>query len=285
VQKGDFQVKKIIDRVIPLIALALLLYFSYSSYTTAKALERVNRNYYEAQTDIGELLKRRFDSLLTTLSFGAIKNKKSKAKNIEMLKAQSLILKEKNRNATILLATIALGIILTYFILSLEFYALLMGIASLITLIFGIFTPILMIVIHKNVEYLGDIILSFESKTIFSTITHLYHNGNYPVAIAILLFSIIVPLLKTLSMIVVVIWRHFHIATKLIKFLKHLGKWSMLDVFVVALLLVYLSAGSSENSYSQIESGLYIFLIYVIFSIITSISVERLLSVSVKTQL
>jgi len=51
----------------------------------------------------------------------------------------------------------------------------------------------------------------------------------------------------------------------------------MLDVFVVSLLLVYLSAGSSENSYSEIESGLYIFLIYVILSIITSISVNSVL--------
>ena len=137
-----------------------------------------------------------------------------------------------------------------------------------------------MIVIHKDVNYLGDVVLSFESKTIVATISHLYHNGNYPVAIVILLFSVIVPFIKTLSMLAVVIWKELHIAQKLVKFFKHLGKWSMLDVFVVSLLLVYLSAGSSENSYSQIQNGTYIFLIYVIVSLITSISVEKLLKES-----
>ena len=274
--------KKVIDITIALFALSLLLYFSYSSYTTAKELEQINREYYEAQTDIGDLLKRRFDSLLTAISFGAFESNDRKAKNIEKLKAQILILKERNKDATITLGITAFGIILTYFILSRDIYALLLGFASLITLLFGIFTPILMIVIHKSVEYLGDIVISFESKTIFATIMHLYRDGNYPVAIAILLFSIIVPFVKTVSMIAVVLWKRFHIAAKLVNFFKHLGKWSMLDVFVVALLLVYLSAGSSENSYSQIESGLYIFLIYVIFSIITSIAVEGVIQNNMK---
>ena len=274
--------KKVIDITIALFALSLLLYFSYSSYTTAKELEQINREYYEAQTDIGDLLKRRFDSLLTAISFGAFESNDRKAKNIEKLKAQILILKERNKDATITLGIAAFGIILTYFILSRDIYALLLGFASLITLLFGIFTPILMIVIHKSVDYLGDIVLSFESKTIFATIMHLYRDGNYPVAIAILLFSIIVPFVKTVSMIAVVLWKRFHIAAKLVNFFKHLGKWSMLDVFVVALLLVYLSAGSSENSYSQIESGLYIFLIYVIFSIITSIAVEGVIQNKMK---
>ncbi len=274
--------KKVIDITIALFALSLLLYFSYSSYTTAKELEQINREYYEAQTDIGDLLKRRFDSLLTAISFGAFESNDRKAKNIEKLKAQILILKERNKDATIALGIAAFGIILTYFILSRDIYALLLGFASLITLLFGIFTPILMIVIHKSVDYLGDIVLSFESKTIFATIMHLYRDGNYPVAIAILLFSIIVPFVKTVSMIAVVLWKRFHIAAKLVNFFKHLGKWSMLDVFVVALLLVYLSAGSSENSYSQIESGLYIFLIYVIFSIITSIAVEGVIQNKMK---
>ena len=269
--------KKVIDSTIALFAFLALLYFSYNSYTTAKELEKINRDYYEAQTDIGELIKRRFDSLLSTISFGAFERNNTKAKNIEELKAQTLILKEKNRESTLLLGVVGFAILLTYFIISLNSYALLLGFASLVTLLIGIFTPILMIVIHKNVDYLGDIILSFESKTIFGTIVHLYNNGNYPVAIAILLFSIVVPLLKTLSMIAVAFWKRFHMATKLVQLFKHLGKWSMLDVFVVALLLVYLSAGSTENSYSQIESGLYIFLIYVIFSIVTSIVVEKLI--------
>ena len=269
--------KKIVSIVVSLIVFGLLLYFSFLSYSSAKELEQANRAYYEAQTDISDLLQRRFDSILTTLSLGAIKSSDTKAKNIEELRAKIVVLEQKNKKVTLLLGVVALLTLATVVILDSYIYALLLGFSSLVTLLFGLVTPILMIVIHKSVNYLGDIVLTFESKTIIGTIEHLFRDGNYPVSIAILLFSVLVPFIKTISMITVVLWQHFHIATKVVTFFKHLGKWSMLDVFVVSLLLVYLSAGSSENSYSKIESGVYIFMIYVIFSIITSIVVERLI--------
>ncbi len=268
--------RKTINTLIVILILSAITFFSYKSYSSAKELERVNTSYYKAQTDISKLIKRRFSSILDKITMGMTK-KSSKTVNLNMLKAKRIVLKEKNKRYTIYLAISATILLLLYFILDITTFSLTVALASLITLLYGIVTPILMIVIHKYVNYLGDIVLSFESKTIIETIEHLYHNANYPVAIVILLFSVIVPLLKTLSMIAVIIWKELHIAKKLVTIFKHLGKWSMLDVFVVSLLLVYLSAGSSENSYSEIESGLYIFLIYVILSIITSISVNRVL--------
>ena len=269
--------KKIINTIIVIAILSSVAFFSYKSYSSAKELESVNTSYYNAQTDISELIKRRFSSMLSSLTMGMVKNKSTNKVDLNELKAQKIVLKDTNKKYTIYLAIAASILVLLYFILDITAFSLGVALASLITLLYGIITPILMIVIHKNVDYLGDIVLSFESKTIIGTIEHLYSNANYPVAIVILLFSVIVPFLKTLSMIAVIIWKEFHIAQKLVSLFKHLGKWSMLDVFVVSLLLVYLSAGSSENSYSEIESGLYIFLIYVILSIITSIGVNKVL--------
>jgi hypothetical protein len=269
--------KKIINIVIPLIVITLVTFFSYKTYSASSQLESVNKSYYEAQSDIGELIKRKFDSILSTITLGMVENKDKEKVDINKLKAKQIVLKEESTKwIGYLGATVGLSL-LFYFILSLTSFAFMSASISIITLIFGIITPILMIVIHKDVKYLGDIVLSFESKTIVATINHLYHNGNYPVAIVILLFSIVVPFIKSFSMLAVLFWRELHIAKKMVALFKHLGKWSMLDVFVVSLLLVYLSAGSSENSYSQIQNGTYIFLIYVVMSIITSISVEKVL--------
>ena len=269
--------KKIIQIVISLVMLSLIAYFANNSYKSAKELEKVNKEYYQAQMDIEEILKRKLEGIVSTLTLGLIKSEESKKVDLDKLRAKRLVLKEKNNKYTLYLA-ITVGVsLLLYFILDLDIFALFLAFTSLITLIYGIITPILMIVIHKNVNFLGDIVLSFESKTIIGTISHLYHNANYPIAIAILIFSVVVPFIKTLSMIAVVLSKDFNIAKKIVSFFKHLGKWSMLDVFIVALLLVYLSAGSSENSYSEVESGIYIFLIYVIVSILTSISVDKLL--------
>ncbi len=273
----NIYMKKILTILIATISLFIFIYFSYQTYSSAKKLDSVTTNYYEAQTDIKELIQRKFSSMLSTISFGTIESKDSKLHKLYELKAKRLLLKEKTKEDIIKLAISATAILFLYFLLDLATYTLLLSISSLAALLFGVVTPILMIVIHKYVNYLGDIVLSFESKTIVGTIEHLYSSQNYPVAIVILLFSIIVPLVKTLTMILISIFKEFHIAKKLLKFFKHLGKWSMLDVFVVSLLLVYLSMGSSQNSYSEIENGLYIFLIYVIFSIITSIFIERLL--------
>ena len=271
--------RKIVNLIIATISLIFLTYYSYQSYISAKELERVNKSYYEAQTNISDLIKRKFSSILSTISLGALEDKDSKEHKLNELKAKKIVLKEETKKSIIKLAIVSAIIVLLYFVLDLATYSLLLGISSLITLIFGVITPILMIVIHKYVNYLGDIVLSYESKTIIGTIKHLYHTQNYPVAITILLFSIIVPLLKSITMIIIALLKEFHIAKKLLNLFKHLGKWSMLDVFVVSLLLVYLSMGSSQNSYSEIENGLYLFLLYVILSIITSLAVEKLLRI------
>ena len=269
--------KKIINITVPLIVIALVAFFSYKTYKSSIELESVNKAYYEAQSDISELIKRKFESVLSTLTLGMVETKSDEKVDLNKLKAKQIVLQEQSNKWMIYLSISVAASLLLYFLLSLSSFSFMVASISLITLFFGIITPILMIVIHKDVNYLGDVVLSFESKTIVATISHLYHNGNYPVAIVILLFSVIVPFIKTLSMLAVVIWKELHIAQKLVNFFKHLGKWSMLDVFVVSLLLVYLSAGSSENSYSQIQNGTYIFLIYVILSLITSITVEKLL--------
>jgi len=75
------------------------------------------------------------------------------------------------------LSAVSASLLILYFIVDIVTFSFTIALASLITLLYGVITPILMIVIHKNVNYLGDIILSFESKTILGTIEHLYHSG------------------------------------------------------------------------------------------------------------
>ncbi len=269
--------KRVINTILMIIAIVTISYFTYKSYKSAIVLEKANKEYYEAKSDLEEIIKRKFNSILSTITLGMVKSKDKKP-NLDELKANQIVALDNSKEAIKYFGISLLSLIILFFILDRYYFSLTTAIISLITLFFGIITPILMIVIHKNVKYLGDIILSFESKTILGTISHLYQNGNYPIALTILLFSIIVPFIKSISMVLVLFFKEFHLAKRVVTLFKHLGKWSMLDVFVVSLLLVYLSAGSSQNSYSQIENGTYIFLAYVILSIITSIGVDKILS-------
>jgi len=177
-----------------------------------------------------------------------------------------------------------LGVILILSLLgSLRTFTLFGSLSATVTLILGLITPILMVTIHKEVEYLGDIVLSFESKGVIGSIVKLYESGDIVVAIVILLFSVVVPGLKVLSLLFVSIFMESNFAHSIVKFFKMIGKWSMVDVFVVAVFLVYLTANKGDVSRAEVEVGLYFFLSYVIVSMFVSLSADKMLSASKST--
>ena len=267
--------KKIVFILLTFLAIVSESFISFKIYQNEKALNKANNSYYTLKSDIDKLLKIEAKSFLSTISFGLIKQKSKTKEKLLKLQIEIKTLQTKQKKLLKYFFLINLAILLSLIIMPRFYYALTITINSLIILSFGIITPILLIVIHKKIKVLGDIVLSFESKTILGSIIHLLTSGNYPVGLIILLFSIIVPFIKTLVMLLILYLKEFNVAQKLLTLFKHLGKWSMLDVFVVALLLVYIGAGSTQNSFSQILSGTYLFATYVIFSIISSIVVEK----------
>ncbi len=168
------------------------------------------------------------------------------------------------------------AVLLSFFYLSLREFTLFGSIVAIITLVLGLITPILMVTIHKEVEYIGDIVLSFESKGVIGSIVKLFDGGDIVVALVILLFSVIVPVLKVLSLLFISVFMESQFAHSIVKFFKIIGKWSMVDVFVVAVFLVYLTANKGDVSRAQVEVGLYFFLAYVIVSMVVSLSADKM---------
>ncbi len=87
-------------------------------------------------------------------------------------------------------------------------------------------------------------------STILGGIMHLWEAGSYPVAIIILFASVFVPILKFIFIIYLLISTKYNVKSSIID--KHklfyitevIGSWSMVDVFVVAILsvLIHFSA-------------------------------------------
>ncbi|MEA2047640.1 MAG: paraquat-inducible protein A [Campylobacterota bacterium] len=168
-------------------------------------------------------------------------------------------------------------ILFSFFMTSLRTFTLFGSLTALVTLIFGLITPILMVTIHTEVEYLGDIVLSFESKGVIGAIEKLFEGGDVVVATVILLFSVVTPVLKVLSLLFISLFIKNNFAHGIVKFFKMIGKWSMVDVFVVAVFLVYLTANKGDVSRAEVEVGLYFFLAYVIVSMLVSLSADKML--------
>ena len=250
-------------------------YFGFNCYIHTKTYENSLKEI-AIKSDIGSKARQKIDDIKSTISFGLLTNKTKK----EFLALQ----KNKNKNKNLaksdfyhFLEALFLVLILS-FLMPLRLEALGLGISTLMSLAFGLITPVLMVTIHKEVEYLGDIVLSFESKGIIDSILKLFHSGENTVAIVILLFSVIIPLIKSLTLLFVLIFPFIKISHKVLIFFKYIGKWSMVDVFVVSIFLVFLAGNDSQITHAKIEFGLYFFLIYVLLSTITTIRVQKILS-------
>jgi paraquat-inducible protein A len=86
-------------------------------------------------------------------------------------------------------------------------------------------------------------LMGSQSDTILSGVAFLWNNGSWPLAIIVFVASITVPLLKMLALLTILIAVHrgvrVHCAdlARLYRLLEMIGRWSMLDVFVVAILV------------------------------------------------
>ena len=93
-------------------------------------------------------------------------------------------------------------------------------------------------------------ILGTQRDTILSGVIYLWLSGSHMLAGVVLIASIIVPLLKMLILTLLLASVHFRSTwrirqqTRLYGLVEIIGRWSMLDIFVVALLAALVRAGA-----------------------------------------
>lgn len=106
-----------------------------------------------------------------------------------------------------------------------------------------------------------------ETRSILGTIQDLFANGNAMVGVLILFFSVIVPFVKAVLLLLVTIFQHVPKRKGIYKFIGLISKWSMADVFVVGVFIAFLSLKSDNNVNAEIHSGFWFFFLYCIVSI------------------
>lgn len=92
-----------------------------------------------------------------------------------------------------------------------------------------------------------------EPSTIIGGVVYLIHHHVYGIALVIFVASFLVPLGKLISLALLLISVHVDLGlsavarTKLYRVVEFLGRWSMLDVFVVTLLVGLVRLGEVAN--------------------------------------
>lgn len=122
---------------------------------------------------------------------------------------------------------------------------------------------------------LKQLIFWQDEYTLFTSIKGMWEAEHYALAGIIFFFSIVFPFAKVLALVAA--WYVRMPAEKrdrMLHWLGMLGKWSMLDVFVIAILIVLTQSKGVVDARAQ--SGLYVFSLAILLSMVTSIRVERL---------
>jgi len=88
-----------------------------------------------------------------------------------------------------------------------------------------------------------DTIFDEEQDTIMSGVLVLLQSGSWPIAVLVFIASIVVPLLKIIALSVVLFsaWRrsprYRTQQSELFRMVEFIGRWSMLDVYAISLLV------------------------------------------------
>ncbi len=116
------------------------------------------------------------------------------------------------------------------------------------------------------------------SSTIVSGVIDLWQDGAWDLAIIVFTASVVVPILKLGLMTFLLIstqrkstWRQRE-RTKLYRIIEHIGHWSMLDVFVVALLITLVHF--NKLALVQAGSGIVAFAAVVVLTMLSSMSFD-----------
>ncbi|PID62845.1 MAG: paraquat-inducible membrane protein A [Gammaproteobacteria bacterium] len=116
-------------------------------------------------------------------------------------------------------------------------------------------------------------LLGEKDDTIWSGIVYLWHHGDKPIAAVVFVASIVTPIFKMASIAYLCFScyrrssKHIIFRTKLYHFNELIGRWSMIDVFVVALLGALVQMGALGSIEPRV--GILAFALVVFFSMLS----------------
>lgn len=236
-------------------------------------------------------------------------DKTKREANFRLLKAKQSLSKAKTTSIVLVLFSVFyLGLIFTFFKMkrfNLKNIAISTLLVSFLFLTLGVFTPMMEIYAFMDgvsipigkgwdsdsflsslIEYLpdelqleGEMYAFYQCKSIADFIGVLFKSGNVFVGIAILCFSVIFPMLKLLFSYLFVVSNNIRNKKLFINIVSYVGKFSMADVFVVAILLAYFAFSSIDQLVKTGGAtiiGLYFFTGYCVLSIAVFFVIKKL---------
>jgi paraquat-inducible protein A len=140
------------------------------------------------------------------------------------------------------------------------------SLTALIFFIPALWYPFMTIELYSNTN----------SSTIWEGVVSLIQDGSWPIGLIVFLASIVIPILKLIILFYLGLTArnssHPRFKTRLYHIIEAIGRWSMLDIFLMAILVAILKLGNWTSV--KPEMGSYLFLLVVIFTMLASASFD-----------
>jgi paraquat-inducible protein A len=117
-----------------------------------------------------------------------------------------------------------------------------------------------------------------QADTILSGVLYLLHHGMWPLALVVFVASVLVPLLKLVILVYLLVsvqlrsaWR-MRDRTRLYRITEAVGRWSMVDIYVVTILVALVRLGNLATIEAQ--AGAVFFAAVVVLTIFAALSFD-----------
>ena len=277
---------KSISYSVSAVLLAVLAYLAFITYGYAKDYDiqmQTEAEQHMIDKKVEKYITNMSDKAATmmTLPLNVVKNTLNKVtgkktntadshKTYRQEHASYIDYNPKVRTTTIYFMLGIVLLLLTYFISPRPLFVISVLTASIIAWFVGVFTPIMTMEVWKQLPLFGHTTFIFQSRGIWSTMAHLWDHSHYVVAMLVILFSVLLPVIKTITLYISIALK------KDVGFIELIGKWSMADVFVMSILLATMSLNTEDMTTAQIHAAIYFFAAYVVLSMIGSSIVDKM---------
>ncbi len=256
------------------LVLTVTTFLGYNSYKNSSSYISLSKEL-SSTNGAKDIVDQKIDKLLESLSFGYMDDyskTKSKKERLESLANHSY---SQSFNYLYYFFGVVVIFLLIFWLVDREFAVIFISLMAIESLIFALISPLLSMIIYKSFPLLGEVTLSFESKSIITTIKKMYDDSNYLLALLVLSFSILLPFIKSITILLYGISKELNRRSKIVKVVEKIGKWSMADVFIVAILVVFFSTKGDINTALSLQVGLYFFVGYVLLSMISTMTIRH----------
>lgn len=133
----------------------------------------------------------------------------------------------------------------------------------------------------ENMQVQGSIEIFNKTRSVLGTMNDLIASGHYFVGFLIGLFAVVIPVIKVLLTGFAALVRNRVIRGSLQNLAGMISKWSMSDVFVMAIIVGYMAANADDNPADAIQMnaqfgpGFYYFAAYCLISILSAQVLRR----------